>query len=83
MLWMLYVKDREVFSIFIQSDVYRNTTMGQNFQMLLPFMYHYLCPTMTEKLYGGLQSEREATPEGRLTEEEEKKKYQDYRKAYR
>ena len=48
--------------------------VGQNFQMLLPFMYHYLCPTMTEKLYGvcvrkGSHSRRV------LTEEEEKKKY--------
>ena len=53
--------------------------VGQNFQMLLPFMYHYLCPTMTEKLYGvcvrkGSHSRRV------LTEEEEKKKYQDYEK---
>ncbi len=53
--------------------------VGQNFQMLLPFMYHYLCPTMTEKLYGvcvrkGSHSRRA------LTEEEEKKKYQDYEK---
>ena len=53
--------------------------VGQNFQMLLPFMYHYLCPTMTEKLYGvcvrkGSHSRRV------LTEEEEKKKYRDYEK---
>lgn len=53
--------------------------VGQNFQMLLPFMYHYLCPTMTEKLYGvcvrkGSHSRRA------LAEEEEKKKYQDYEK---
>ena len=53
--------------------------VGQNFQMLLPFMYYYLCPTMTEKLYGvcvrkGSHSRRA------LTEEEEKKKYQDYEK---
>ena len=53
--------------------------VGQNFQMLLPFMYHYLCPTMTEKLSGvcvrkGSHSRRV------LTEEEEKKKYQDYEK---
>lgn len=53
--------------------------VGQNFQMLLPFMYHYKCPTIQEKLYGvfiraGSHSRR------KLTKEEELKKYHDYEK---
>ncbi|MCI9589775.1 MAG: glycosyltransferase family 2 protein [Lachnospiraceae bacterium] len=51
--------------------------VGQNFQMLLPFMFHHQCPTIPEKLYGvcvrpGSHSRRI------LTKEEEEKKYQDY-----
>lgn len=54
-------------------------TVGQNFQMLLPFMYRYKCPTIQEKLYGvyireGSHSRR------KLTEAEELKKYRDYEK---
>lgn len=26
--------------------------VGQNFQMLLPFMYRYKCPTIEKELYG-------------------------------
>lgn len=51
--------------------------VGQNFQMLLPFMYLYKCPTIKEKLYGvcvrqGSHSRRN------LSQKEEKKKYSDY-----
>ncbi len=51
--------------------------VGQNFQMLLPFMYYHPCPTIPEKLYGvcvrkGSHSRRV------LTKEEEEKKYRDY-----
>lgn len=54
-------------------------TVGQNFQMLLPFMHRYKCPTIQEKLYGvytreGSHSRRQ------LTEAEELKKYRDYEK---
>lgn len=54
-------------------------TVGQNFQMLLPFMYYNKCPTIQEKLYGvylreGSHSRRQ------LTEAEELKKYSDYEK---
>ena len=53
--------------------------VGQNFQMLPPFTFYHLCPTIPEALYGvcvrpGSHSRI------RLTEEEEKKKYQDYEK---
>lgn len=51
--------------------------VGQNFQMLLPFMYHYPCPTIPERLYGvcvreGSHSRRQ------LTREEEYRKYHNY-----
>lgn len=51
--------------------------VGQNFQMLLPFMFRHKCPTIPEVLY------RVALREGshsrrKLTQAEEEKKYQDY-----
>ena len=51
--------------------------VGQNFQMLLPFMYYYKCPTICEELYNvtvrpGSHSRRE------LSQAEEEKKYKDY-----
>lgn len=51
--------------------------IGQNFQMLLPFMYQYKCPTIQEQLYGvcvreGSHSRR------KLSQEEEERKYQGY-----
>lgn len=53
--------------------------VGQNFQMLLPFMFRHECPTIQEELYGvairsGSHSRRE------LTQEQEEKKYDDYEK---
>ncbi|MCI8870149.1 MAG: glycosyltransferase family 2 protein [Lawsonibacter sp.] len=50
---------------------------GQNFQMLLPFLYRHRCPTLREELYGvrvraGSHSRRP------LTREQEEKKYADY-----
>lgn len=51
--------------------------VGQNFQMLLPFMYYHKCPTIPEQLYGvcvrpGSHSRRN------LTETEELNKYRYY-----
>lgn len=51
--------------------------VGQNFQMLLPFMFRYKCPTIPEKLYGvcvrkGSHSRTE------LNQKQEEKKYCDY-----
>ncbi len=51
--------------------------VGQNFQMLLPFLFQHLCPTIPEKLYGvcvrqGSHSRRQ------LRKEAEEKKYRDY-----
>lgn len=51
--------------------------VGQNFQMLLPFMYLYKCPTIPEKLYGVCVR---AGSHSRLvlTQEAEEQKYLDY-----
>ena len=51
--------------------------VGQNFQMLLPFMHRHKCPTIQERLYGvyvraGSHSRR------KLTQEEELQKYRHY-----
>lgn len=53
--------------------------VGQNFQMLLPFMYRYKCPTIREELYGvSIRSgSHSRTP---LTQAQEEKKYSDYEK---
>ncbi len=53
--------------------------VGQNFQMLLPFMYRHKCPTLEEELYGvavreGSHSRTE------LTQAQEVKRYRDYEK---
>lgn len=51
--------------------------VGQNFQMLLPFMYYYECPTINEPLY--IVNRRTDSHSARvLTEAEEKNKYSDY-----
>lgn len=54
-------------------------SVGQNFQMLLPFMYHYQCPTIREELYGvSIRSgSHSRTP---LTQAQEEKKYREYEK---
>lgn len=51
--------------------------VGQNFQMLLPFLFFHPCPTIPERLYGvcvreGSHSRRQ------LTRRQEYRKYQDY-----
>lgn len=51
--------------------------MGQNFQMLLPYMYHHKCPTIPEPLYGVCVREGSHS-RMRLMQEEEEKKYRDY-----
>lgn len=53
--------------------------VGQNFQMLLPFMFRYACPTIKEELYG--VSVRDGSHSRMiLTREQEEKKYDDYEK---
>lgn len=51
--------------------------VGQNFQMLLPFLFRHKCPTIREELYGVAvrKGSHSRTP---LTQEQEEKKYDDY-----
>lgn len=51
--------------------------VGQNFQMLLPYMHRYRCPTIREELYGVAirNGSHSRTP---LTQAQEEKKYGDY-----
>lgn len=51
--------------------------VGQNFQMLLPFLFYHLCPTIPEQLYGVCVRESSHSRRS-LTEAEERKKYKDY-----
>ncbi len=51
--------------------------VGQNFQMLLPFMYRHKCPTIPEKLYG-VSVRVGSHSRTALTQEQEEKKYGDY-----
>ena len=51
--------------------------VGQNFQMLLPFMYRHKCPTLQEELYGvAIRSGSHSRTA--LTQAQEEKKYRDY-----
>ena len=51
--------------------------VGQNFQMLLPFMFYHQCPTIPEQLYGVCVREGSHS-RTKLTKEEEYRKYHDY-----
>lgn len=51
--------------------------VGQNFQMLLPFMYRHRCPTIPEKLYGVCIREGSHS-RTKLTREEEEERYGEY-----
>lgn len=72
------IKSDRFFEIYPDRNI-PEYPVGQNFQMLLPYMYRYKCPTIPEKLYGvcvreGSHSRME------LTQEKEEKKYRDYEK---
>lgn len=51
--------------------------VGQNFQMLLPFMYRHRCPTLREELYG-VAVRQDSHSRTALTQQQEEKKYLDY-----
>lgn len=51
--------------------------VGQNFQMLLPFMYRHRCPTIPEKLYG-VCVRQGSHSRMRLSREEEEERYAEY-----
>ena len=50
---------------------------GQNFQMLLPFMYRHKCPTIEKELYG-VAVRRGSHSRRRLTREESEEKCREY-----
>ena len=51
--------------------------VGQNFQMLLPFLYRHRCPTLREELYG-VAVRAGSHSRTALTQAQEEKKYADY-----
>lgn len=51
--------------------------VGQNFQMLLPYMFRYKCPTIRESLYGVCVREGSHS-RMKLTREQEEQKYRNY-----
>lgn len=70
------LKAQSFFEIYPQRQI-PEYDVGQNFQMLLPFMFRHKCPTIQEVLYKvaireGSHSRR------KLTQAEEEKKYRDY-----
>lgn len=70
------LKSADFFAIYPNRKI-PQYEVGQNFQMLLPYMYYYLCPTLQEHLYGVYI--REGSHSRRvLTQAQEEKKYLDY-----
>lgn len=70
------LKSEHFFSIYSDRHI-PEYPVGQNFQMLLPYMYQHKCSTLREPLYGvcvreGSHSRR------KLTQAEEEQKYLDY-----
>lgn len=72
-----YMLRSEAFFAIYQGRKIPEYDVGQNFQMLLPFMYRHKCPTIREELYG--VSIREGShSRTELTQAQEEKKYGDY-----
>lgn len=51
--------------------------VGQNFQMLLPYLYRYPCPTLQRELYGVWKRPGSHSRQG-LTRDQEERKYRAY-----
>ena len=70
------LKTEKFFSIYPKRRI-PEYEAGQNFQMLLPYMYRYRCPTISERLYGVC-----LCPEGHSrrarTPEEERVRHRDF-----
>lgn len=67
---------RDFFEIYPKRHI-PEYDVGQNFQMLLPFMYRHSCPTIQEELYG-VSIRAGSHSRISLTREQEEKKYDDY-----
>lgn len=70
------VKTAPFFEIYTERCI-PEYPVGQNFQMLLPFMYYHKCPTIQERLYGVFVREGSHSRTV-LTQEEEEQKFRDY-----
>lgn len=70
------IKTEQFFEIYPKKKILIYD-VGQNFQMLLPFMYKYECRTLNEELYG-VAVRRGSHSRSKLTKEQEEKKYSDY-----
>lgn len=70
------LRTEKFFDIFPQRHI-PEYNVGQNFQMLLPFMYRYRCPTIREQLYGVCVREGSHS-RVKLTQREEEQKYREY-----
>lgn len=64
------------FSIYPERHI-TEYNLGQNFQMLLPFLYRHKCPTIPEELYG-VTVRRGSHSRTKLNQAQEEKKYDDY-----
>lgn len=74
------LKTKSFFEIYPNNHIPEyEFNVGQNFQMLLPFMYRHKCPTIPERLYGVCVREGSHSRK-KLTQEEEERKYSDYEK---
>lgn len=67
------LKTKEFFSIYQQRSI-PEYSVGQSFQMLLPYMYHYNCHTIPEQLYG-VRVRQNSHSRRKLTQAEEKERY--------
>ena len=72
------LKSESFFAIYPERRI-PEYNVGQNFQMLLPFLYRYSCPTIREELYG-VAVRKGSHSRTELTQEQEEKKYSDYEK---
>lgn len=66
------LKTKEFFSIYPEKHI-PESPVGQNFQMLLPYMYHYTCSTIPEALYGVRIHEGSHSRRKRSQKEEEER----------
>lgn len=67
------LKTKEFFDIY-PDRVIPEYPVGQNFQMLLPFMYRHNCPTIKERLYG-VRVHQNSHSRKPLSQAEEKVRY--------
>ena len=70
------LRTKEFFEIYPKHRI-PEYPVGQNFQMLLPFMYRHRCPTIPEKLYG-VRVHPDSHSRMPRTQEEEEQRYRDF-----